>query len=376
MITVKMVCEENMCAGCMACLETCPKHAIKIVDNLEYYNAFIDSSSCISCAACHNVCQQLHPSMKAKPSQWYQGWTRREKIRGKASSGGIATELINSFLEEGGYVASCTFYSGEFCFRLSSLETTINDYAGSKYVKSNPNGIYKKISNILHNHKVLFIGLPCQVSAIKNFCKNDENLYTVDLICHGSPSPKLLEIFLFQHGDVLEKLENISFRNKSQYQVYKFENNKWIGIEREGVMDCYSIAFLKGLCYTENCYHCCYASLDRVGDLTIGDSWGSELSASEKENGISLILCQTTKGKKLLSNSNIVLRPVDLDKAISNNRQLIEPTKKPEKRENFFQLLEAETEFDDIIRKVYPKTFYKQIVKKILIMLGWFHYGK
>ena len=141
-------------------------------------------------------------------------------------------------------------------------------------------------------------------------------------------------------------------------------------------MDCYSIAFLKGLCYTENCYHCRYASLDRVGDLTIGDSWGSELSASEKENGISLILCQTTKGKNLLSNSNIVLRPVDLDKAISNNRQLIEPTKKPEKRKNFFQLLEAETEFDDIIRKVYPKAFYKQIVKKILIMLGWFHYGK
>ena len=371
-----MVCEENMCAGCMACLEVCPKHAIKIVDNLQYYNAVIDSSFCISCSACHNVCQQLHPSMGARPNQWYQGWTRQEKIRGKASSGGVATELINHFLEEGGYVASCSFYAGEFCFLLSSLETSINNYAGSKYVKSNPNGIYKKIYNILHNHKVLFIGLPCQVSAIKNFCKNHKNLYTVDLICHGSPSPKLLEIFLSQHGYILEELENITFRKKTHFQVYRYENDNWIGIEKEGIMDCYSIAFLKGLIYTENCYHCSYASLDRVGDLTLGDSWESELATSEKEKGISLILCQTRKGKELLSNPNIVLRPVDLDKAISNNRQLIEPTNKPESRETFFQLLLNKTDFDDIIKKIYPQIFYRQIIKKILIMLGLYHYRK
>ena len=45
----------------------------------------------------------------------------------------------------------------------------LNDFAGSKYVKSNPIGIYAKvIEKLKHSEKVLFIGLPCQVAAVKN----------------------------------------------------------------------------------------------------------------------------------------------------------------------------------------------------------------
>ena len=38
--------------------------------------------------------------------------------------------------------------------------------------------------------------------------------------------------------------------------------------------------------YTENCYSCRYASQSRVSDISLGDSWGSELSEEEKKKGI------------------------------------------------------------------------------------------
>ena len=72
----------------------------------------------------------------------------------------------------------------------------IDKFAGSKYVKSNPSGIYKKVKECLKNgRKALFIGLPSQVAACKNYVgqKNCESLYTIDLVCHGTPSPELLE---------------------------------------------------------------------------------------------------------------------------------------------------------------------------------------
>ena len=82
------VCEMDQCAGCMACIDICPKNAIKIVDSLKSYNAVIDESKCINCHACHQVCQNnILPECK-NPVQWKQGWAEKKKIREKCSSGG------------------------------------------------------------------------------------------------------------------------------------------------------------------------------------------------------------------------------------------------------------------------------------------------
>lgn len=68
------------------------------------------------------------------------------------------------------------------------------EFAGSKYVKSNPEGSYKKIRKLLSEERtVLFIGLPFQCAALKKATEKSikGHLYTVDLICHGTPSPKV-----------------------------------------------------------------------------------------------------------------------------------------------------------------------------------------
>ena len=192
------VCEMDQCAGCMACIDICQKNAIKIVDSLKSYNAVIDESKCINCHACHQVCQNnILPECK-KPVQWKQGWAENKKIREKCSSGGLATAIASSFIEHGGIVWGCVFRNGEFKFESAEKTCELEKFVGSKYVKSNPAGVYKSIKNLLKTGKKnLFIGLPCQVAALKRYVgKNlEDKLYTIDLICHGTPSPHVLEIF-------------------------------------------------------------------------------------------------------------------------------------------------------------------------------------
>ena len=169
---MKTVCELNMCNGCMACVEKCHRNAITIKDDLKYYNALIDTKKCVDCGLCTKVCPRENDNDMSKPKWWYQGWADSE-IREHASSGGAASAIIRAFIKNGGYVASCLFDSGKFVFEVTNEMAVARKFAGSKYVKSNPEKIYGKIQSLLKaNQKVLFIGLPCQVAAVNQFIKD------------------------------------------------------------------------------------------------------------------------------------------------------------------------------------------------------------
>ena len=187
---MKTVCKINQCAGCKACVDVCKKEAISVEDTLNAMNAIIDEKRCIHCGACERVCPNNSIVQKRKPQVWYQGWN--SNTRKTSSSGGAAAGLIEAFIHSGGYVAACLFKGGEFVFDITNDLDYAKNFAGSKYVKSNPVNIYSKVAKELKTgNKVLFVGLPCQVAAVKNYVKNTDNLYTIDLICHGSPSPQL-----------------------------------------------------------------------------------------------------------------------------------------------------------------------------------------
>lgn len=364
---MRTVCKENSCAGCMACLEVCPKSAIKIIDTIKEYNAVIDERECIECGLCHKICQNNRDIELVSPISWFQGWSFDKRMN--SSSGGVASALISSFVENGGVVCSCAFVSGKFGFYFAPDEIGAEQYKGSKYVKSSPKGIYKRIEKLLiKNKKVLFIGLPCQVAAVKVFIgqKKQENLYTVDLICHGSPSPIILEKFFAQYNISMNEIECISFRSNSAFSVTVNEKE----LSHCGMPDAYITAFLNGVDYTENCYNCKYATIQRIGDVTLGDSWGSILDIEERKKGISLILCQNKKGKELLENADLYLQDVDIQNAIENNHQLKSPTVCPPQREKFFKLFYKNISLNKIIALVYPKDCIKQFVKACLTKIG------
>lgn len=371
-INMKTVCEVNKCAGCMACVDICSKNAIKIKDDISFYNAIIDVDKCINCHACHLVCQENNRPELVEPILWKEGWARDENIRKHSSSGGFATALAKSFVRTGGVVCSCAFQDGEFKFFCVNKENELDKFSGSKYVKSNPTGIYKEISKILKTgRKVLFIGLPCQIAAIKKYVKNSLNLYTIDLICHGTPSPKVLESFLKDYGVDLNNIDIIKFRTKTKFRLE--QKDKVFSVP--SVTDGYLYTFLNSATYTENCYSCKYATISRVGDLTIGDSWGSSLNNDIMQKGVSLVLCQNTKGKELLKGADLELMDVDINKSIELNHQLEHPSLKPEQREKFLNGLKEGKTFRHMMLSTYPSRCVKNLIKTIIYKMSSKNYG-
>ena len=358
---MKTVCELNMCNGCMACVEKCHRNAITIKDDLKYYNALVDTKKCVDCGLCTKVCPRENDNDMSKPKWWYQGWADSE-IREHASSGGAASAIIRAFIKNGGYVASCLFDSGKFVFEVTNEMAVARKFAGSKYVKSNPEKIYGKIQSLLKaNQKVLFIGLPCQVAAVNQFIKDKTNLVTADLICHGTPSPYLLKKCLQEYGHDINTLTDINFRIKSLYEL----NRDGKPIAAFHTMDNYLIAFLHSYDYTENCYSCKFATLDRVSDITLGDSWGTELSG-EVKNGVSLILCQSEKGKELIESAGLNLLDVDINNAILHNEQLNKPSKCSKSRDQFFENYNRYNNFGKALVKTAPGIVAKEKVKSIV----------
>lgn len=361
---MRTVCNNTQCVGCKACINCCPTHAIAFEDSLEEFNAVINKAKCINCGTCYNVCQVNHPIEMVYPRAWYQGWANDEDIRRKASSGGIASSIMLSFLQTGGAVCSCEFHAGEFSFCLTHESNKVKEFRGSKYVKSDMGEAYVEIKKTLEKgEKVLFIGLPCQSAGLQKYLPTKclENLYTVDLICHGTPSPKILRMYLQEKDVDIAQAERINFRAKDTFKI-EYEGE---AIEHGWTCDKYSIAFLNAISYTENCYSCVYAQIARVSDLTLGDSWGSELPISEQKKGISLILCQTEKGKELLELADLHLETVDLEKAVKSNHQLREPSKYQSNRKLFFDMLKRKG-MSAAVWKCYPLNCFKQVVRSIL----------
>lgn len=355
----------------MLCKDLCPQNAISIHDTWKSYNAEIDEKKCLSCGKCYNNCQVINRVELRKTISWYQGWSRDIYIHKKASSGGAATSIASFFLERG-VVYGCVFNDGRFAFERLSEISDINKMSGSKYVKSNPTGVYEKIKrDLMNGMDVLFIGLPCQVAAVKRYTGAiyDDKLYTIDLICHGTPSPDFLNAYLNQYKINLSEIKNISFRINQKMQLH-VDNQ---GLVEKGVSDKYTIAFLEGLTYTDNCYNCSYATEKRVADITLGDSWGNKLSQIEAKEGVSLILVQTSKGNELIKNADIEKFDVDIQNAINNNLQLKRPSLEPKERNRFFDFIRNGKKINSEIFRIYTAKCLKQDIKEILIKLRLWH---
>ena len=361
---MRTVCPKDMCAGCGACVESCSKKAIRLIDDIQAYNAVIDEDKCVDCGRCSKICPKNHPSEFRTPIEWYQGWSLDEDIRANSSSGGFASAIAKAFIENDGVVCTCKFSNGRFGFQFIDNAKELKMAAGSKYVKSSPLGVYREILlKLKGGQKILFIGLPCQVSAVLNYVRGnkDENLYTIDLICHGTPSAQLLDIYMKQKKVDIKTVSKLSFRNKTKYGI-SVDDERVDGT----VQDNYTTAFLTSISYTENCYSCDYAQRMRVSDLTIGDSWDSDLSSEEAQKGISLVLCQTPKGKILLENSDLCLYPVNLERATDANHQLMHPSIKPPKRDLFIKKIKDGKSFNYTMFLIEPRRGLKKIAKRLL----------
>ena len=209
----------NICMGCGACVDTCPVKAIKFeFDETDWHlHPVVDETKCINCGKCVSVC----PAKNEKTIENFKTFgfaaVAKDDIRKKSSSGGMFYTLANYILSKKGFVAGVVFDDKLTAKHIISnkIEDIVN-MCGSKYVQSNPSGIYLEVEKLLKKDKlVLFSGTPCQIAGLRKFIsKVYKNLLCVDIFCHGTPSPKVFDFYLSENFDKT-KISNIIFRNKA-----------------------------------------------------------------------------------------------------------------------------------------------------------------
>ncbi len=299
--------EKKLCSGCMACVRICPKECIRVdLSNKRKIVQMIDMQKCVQCHQCTRVCPHEGLASLHKPLAGYTGVAKKRKTLYNASSGGIASLLYEYCLKHHIPCVGVTFNS-ELALKYRFLENNrdIHYAQGSKYAFSNMGIIYEKVATALSEKRVLFIGLPCHVEALKKYLEvknaNIQNLMTVDIVCHGVTPP----LFFQEHIEFLRKrygrINDIRFREKkNQYGVTLFDDKEKIIAKRYRFEDEYMLLFQNGY-YLDACYRCRFAKGDRVGDLTIKDCTGSGFKSLSGIYPIqSSVLVNTLLGESIL----------------------------------------------------------------------------
>lgn len=358
---MEKICDKNECTGCFACYNVCPKNAITMEEGkLGHIYPKIDDKKCINCKLCQRICPNNKKVEIKEPIKAYAMKSKNDSIRDKSTSGGAATIFALNVLKKNGVVYGANnIENGRFNFiRINKVEE-LEKIKGSKYVQCYINDIFKKIKEDLDNKlEVLFVGTPCQVSGLKAFLgKEYENLITVDLICHGVPSQRLLMEEIEETVEDASKIDKILFRTqeKSGFNLTLYEDGK-LKLSKEMTESCYYKGFMNALFYRESCYKCKYAQPRRISDITIGDFWGlSEESKlyKDRKKGVSLLLPITEKGINFIEEckNDMELEERDIAEAIEGNSQLRHPSIKPKKYNKFVKIYEKKG-----LKKAYLKT--------------------
>lgn len=376
MIEIK---KKQDCCGCYGCMQACPTKAITMCqDNEGFVYPKVDRLKCINCGKCERVCPVVHPVEVFKESSVYAAYRTDFTKRLKSQSGGLYAVLAESIMQRNGVVCGAAFdenWKLHHCF--AENEQELQAQLGSKYVQSEIGDTFIRTREYLNQGKlVLFSGTPCQIQGLKRFIgKEYENLYTVDLICHGVPSPGVWEKYLqeFLHGRELHRFVQKNKQKKNRIE-YHLKNGKVLKDAYED--NPYSKAFYKNLFLRPSCHECRFKGVDRCSDITIGDFWGLEKFHPEftDQYGISAVLVHTAKGNLLLENikSEIKLVSATSDMLLEQNPCVMASSLPSEKRAVFFDKWKTDGVIQTIDRIYRITTLEKLIVwlnKKLEYMM-------
>ena len=388
------------CSACTACAAICPKGAITMAEDADgFLYPAVEESKCVHCGLCEQVCAYRNAPTPPSSKEVYAAVSGSTDVR-ESASGGLFAAFALAFLRQEGAVYGCAMESenGQLYPRHICVteEQELIRLKGSKYVHSDMGDTYRDVRRRLEmGQKVLFSGTPCQVAGLKGYLRKDyENLFTMDIICHGVPSAKLFRDYIaFEERKHRAKIRTFRFRDKSQgwklHGAMTLDTGETLYFEPEE--SSYYQMFLNSYTYRENCYSCPYASDRRPGDVTIGDYWCIELVHPElleenggplnPEAGVSCLIVNNPRGQQLLAAFGTGIRRWEssYEQASRYNRQLTAPSARKPERETVLALCREGYEKADLwyrrrlrpirirraIRAAVPRPI-KNLIKKVL----------
>lgn len=293
-------------------------------------------------------------------------------IRENSSSGGIFSALADKFDVVYGVAMTKDCYGAE----MIRVEGDIYPLRGSKYFQAKVGDAFKQVKKDLEEgRKVLFSGTGCQINGLSLFLgKEYSNLILLDIICHGTPSPKLWREYVEyqekQHG----KLESVNFRCKddSWIDFGMKENQLYISKDKDSFMQ----MFLRNYCLRPACYEC-HAKHYKKSDMTIADFWGIENVAPEMSDGrgTSLAIARTEKGQELFESvkSELKWKEVTYEEGARGNSAEFSSAPRPQQRNTFFKDLENKS-FIKLEKKYLGEPLWKRtgrIIKHGIKQIMW-----
>lgn len=325
-------------------------------DYLGYVYPLIDDNKCVDCGMCANLCAFNQEKKLNMPKETYAAARSDEQKLINSSSGGIFAAIAENLLSmsTNWKIVGCQL-DNSFQAKQIMIDSIdkVKELYGSKYVQSEMGAIYEEIKDELsYGQKVLFSGTPCQVAAIKQFVNNHENLYTIELICHGVPNQKMFSSYI---NSISKGITLFCFRDKEQ--GWSYNNSYKIGNKGKKInhrLSSYMTFFLNGDICRESCYSCPYAKPERGADISIGDFWGiirqrpdlKEFFTVDK--GVSCVLVNSKKGQQLFQNAEIKKKIVNYDDIRDGNEPLNHATQFTEQRHEIMNIWSKNLEWKDV----------------------------
>lgn len=369
------------CCGCTACASICIHNAITMQpDSLGFLYPFVEQSKCIHCGLCEKICsfnKDYDISQNLYSPQAYGARHKDIKEVETSRSGAVFIALSDWVLQQGGVVYGAG-YTDHFrvVHKRAITRELRNEFKGSKYVQSDLSGVFNQVKQDLKSGKiVLFSGTPCQTAGLNSYIgkKLRGNLYLMDIVCHGVPSPYIWRDFLNyiekKNGDIVT---SVDFRDKQRFgwkdhrESYKFSKGNTVSLTL------YTELFYKNIMSRPSCSVCYYANIKRPSDITIGDFWGWEKTdpkINKDDKGVSLILVNTSKGGQLFEvvKDDLYVLPAKLEDCIQPN--LMRPTP-AHLNSNQFRIDYSQKGWEYVMKKYYPvSSFTQRLIEKIKKMI-------
>lgn len=279
--------DKKHCTGCAACAQSCKHSAISMLyDEEGFLQPQINESICVECGLCQKHCPELNPIQRLDYEKQKYYALIYDEDRKVSSSGGAFSVFAKWILSQGGIVYGASI-NNKFEVRHTGIETIdgLEELRGSKYVQSIIGDTYQKVREQLRkDRKVLFVGTGCQVGGLYAFLNGKRYeglLFTLDLVCHGTPSYGAFKSYLRKlekidspNGEI-GNIERFRFRKFDSWSIIpsvKFTKSKWMILDLSE--NAYMNAFFEGITFRESCFNCQYCNTKRIGAFSIADFWG------------------------------------------------------------------------------------------------------
>lgn len=336
---------QNNCCGCTACEKICPMNAISIRSNEKGFMVPFVTQTCVKCEKCIAVCAYKDRMENGFPDRTYPQrvhGVKKKEGRQDSQSGGAFAALAEHAINCG-YVVYGVRMSGTRAVYVHATELAeLLLLKGSKYIRAEMEGALGQCAMDLSSGKnVMFSGTPCHIDGVKSYMVGKgiptDRLITVDIVCHGTPAPRIFGEYIEWLSERLGEIKSFNFRLKrpggwhSHMESFTADRKQYHSSNFVNI-------FYSHKCLGESCYTCPYASTNRMADITIGDFWGIEKVDPEYDdgNGISLVITNTSKGQSFFREitEKIELREYRMEDAAQPN--LLHPTGKPADTEEFW----------------------------------------